>query len=180
VITDADTATWRGRGYSDSAVVAGFTVVAASFAHAFPDRYLGLSLFPPGNIGIDFPNLTADPVGYVAGQLVQQVSALAPGRVQVQADELDNNFVLPEALTLAGQNSDAVGWQTNRHGGTGAGCGGGGPGSCGSDAPNSMFFQLLQYGAQNQGEYLEVWSADVVSYPQSFAAATAAGLYPVK
>jgi hypothetical protein len=180
VITDADTASWRSRGYSDSAVVAGFTVIAGSFAQAFPDRFLGLSLFPPGNIGIDFPNLTADPVGYVAGQLVQQVTGTAPGQVLLQADELDVNLVLPEVLTLAGQTGDAVGWQTNRHGGTGAGCGGGGAGSCGADGPNSMFFQLLQYGAQNKGQYLEVWSADVVTYPQSFAAAQAAGLYPVK
>ncbi|HXW96994.1 MAG TPA: hypothetical protein VEI47_05360 [Gemmatimonadales bacterium] len=178
VITDADTGAWRGLGYSDSAVVSGFAAIAASFAQAFPDRYLGLSLFPPGTIGIDFPNLSGDPVGYVASLLVQRVSAIAPGRVQVQADELDSDFFLPEVTALASQNSDAVGWQTNKHGGAGAGCAGGGAGSCGADGPTSPYFLLLQYGAQNGGEYLEVWSADVVNYPQSFAAAKASGLYP--
>ena len=40
-------------------------------------------------------------------------------------------------------------------------------------------FQLLQHGAATGGKYLEVWSTDVVTYPQSFAAAKAARLYPL-
>ena len=179
-ITDADTTAWRALGYSDSAVVAGFSVIAAGFARAFPDRYLGLSLLNPGTVGLDFPNLTGDPVGQVASELVQAVSTIAPGRVQLQADDLDINHVLAEVTTLATTYGDAVGWQTNKHAGTGAGCNGAGPSSCSPDGPSGLYFQLLQAGAQNHGEYIEVWSADVVQYPQSIASAVAQGYYAVK
>ncbi len=178
VVADADTARWRSLGYSDSAVVAGFGAIAASFAHAFPDRFLGLSLFPAGPRGIDFPNLTGDAVGYLASQIVETVSLIAPGRVQVQADNLDTQVALPEVLNLAAQFGDSVGWQSNKHGGTGAGCDGLGAGSCGPDGPDSPYFRLLQEGSQNRGEYVEVWSADVVAFPQSLDAALAAGFYP--
>ena len=173
VLSDADTGAWRTRGYSDSAVVTGFKTIAASFHHAFPDRFLGLSLFPPGNVGIDFPNLTGDAVGTVAAEIVQGVSAIAPGQVQVQADQLDITAVLAEVPTDALQNGDSVGWQSNKHGGGGAGCG---AGSCSPDGPSGPFFQLLQNGSQNHGEYVEIWSADVLTYPQSLDAAKA--LYP--
>lgn len=174
---DASASRWQSLGYSDSAVIGGFRVIATAFAQAFPDRVLGLSLLNPGTTGIDFPNYTSDPVGYVASQIVQEVTAIAPGRVQLQADLLDTNVVLPEVLTLATQYSDLVGWQSNKHAGTGAGCSGGGAGSC-TDGSTGPYFQLLQNGASNRGEYVEVWSADVVAYPQSFAAATSADLYP--
>jgi hypothetical protein len=78
------------------------------------------------------------------------------------------------------QYADSVGWQSNKHGGQGAGCNAGGPGTCGPDGPASPYFHLLQYGSQNRGEYVEVWSADVVAYPQSFDAAKAAALYPLR
>ena len=180
VLADADTGAWRAHGYSDSAAVSGLTAIASSFHHAFPDRFLGLSLFPPGNVGIDFPNLTGDAVGTVASEIVQGVTAIAPGRVQVQADQLDITPVLSEVTTLASQNSDSVGWQTNKHAGGGAGCNGGGAGSCDPDGPAGGFFQLLQNGAQNHGEYVEIWSADILAYPQALDAAKAAHLYPIR
>ncbi len=180
VISDASTTAWQGHGYSDAAVIDGFETIATAFALAFPDRFLGLSLFNPAAIGIDFPNLTNDPVGYVASHIVQGITAIAPGRVQLQSDDIDTNHVLAEVTNFAALYSDLVGWQSNKHGGTGAGCNGGGAGTCGPDGPASPYFQLLQNGAVNGGEYVEVWSADVVSYPQSFAAARAAGFYPVK
>jgi hypothetical protein len=179
VITDADTGRWRSLGYSDSAVVHGFGVIASAFAQAFPDRFLGLSLFPLGARGIDFPNLTHETVGTVAEQIVQEVGAIAPGRVQIQADQLDNGVGESEVESLAQRYSDFIGWQSNRHGGTGAGCDGGGAGSCNPDGPDGPFFKLLKYGSQIGGEYMEVWSADVVAYPQSFAAAKAAGIFVV-
>jgi len=180
VISDADTANWRTLGYSDTAVVNGFTAIAGAFARAFPDRFLGLSLFNPATTGIDFPNLTGDAPGYVASQIVQAVSRVAPGRVQLQADFLDTQAILPEVTSLATQYADSVGWQSNKHGGTGAGCNGNGAGSCGPDGPASPYFMLLEEGAQNRGEYVEVWSADVVAYPSSFDAAKVAALYPVR
>ena len=180
VISDADTANWRTLGYSDTAVVSGFAAIAGSFARAFPDRFLGLSLFNPATLGIDFPDLTGDPPGYVAGQIVQALSRIAPGRVQLQADFLDTQAILPEVTSLATQYADSVGWQSNKHGGTGAGCNGNGAGSCGPDGAASPYLQLLQEGSQNRGEYVEVWSADVVAYPLSLDAAKAAGLYPVR
>jgi hypothetical protein len=179
VITDADTSRWRALGYSDSAVVHGFTVIASAFAQAFPDRFLGLSLFPLGPKGIDFPNLTGDTVGTVAAEIVQGVTSVAPGRVQIQADNLDANVDETEVLSLATRNLDFIGWQSNRHGGTGAGCDGGNAGSCNPDGPDGPYFGLLKYGSQIGGEYMEVWSNDVVSYPQSFAAAQAAGIFVV-
>ncbi len=178
VLTDASISRWQSLGYSDLAVIDGFGVIAAAFAQAFPDRFLGLSLFNPGPHGIDFPNLTGDPVGFVASQIVQEVTAIAPGRIQLQSDNLDSNFAQPEVLNLAAQYGDFIGWQTNKHAETGAGCGGGGAGSCSPDGSNSPYFLLLQNGAQNGGEYLEVWSNDVVNYPESFAAAKSAGFYP--
>jgi hypothetical protein len=177
VITDADTSRWRTLGYSDSAVINGFKILATAFAQAFPDRVLGLSLFPLGAKGIDFPNLAGDPAGYVASQIIKEVTAIAPGRVQIQSDNLDGNYVEAEVLNLSSQYSVFVGWQSNKHGETGAGCDGGGAGSCNPDGPTSPFFQLLQNGSQNHGTYLEVWSTDVVSYPQSIFAAKLAGLY---
>lgn len=177
VIDDADTGKWRTLGYSDTATVNGFTVIAKAFADAFPDRVLGLSLFPPAQKGIDFPNLTGDSAGSVAAQIVKAVSAIAPGRVQVQADNLDGNYSEAEVRGLATLNSDLVGWQSNKHGGSGAGCNGGAAGSCGQDGPVSLYFQLLQNGSVTGGEYMEVWSADVVSFPQSFAAARSSGFY---
>ncbi|HEY6236551.1 MAG TPA: hypothetical protein VIW69_15740, partial [Candidatus Elarobacter sp.] len=62
--------------------------------------------------------------------------------------------------------------------GPGAGCNNGGPGSCSPDGPTGGFFQLLQNGSQNHGEYIEIWSADVLAYPQSLDAAKATALYP--
>ncbi len=179
VASDAANSRWQSLGYSDAAVIDGFGVIAAAFAHAFPDRFLGLSLFNPGPNGIDFPNLTNDPVGYVASEIVQEVTAIAPGRVQLQSDNLDSNFAQPEVLDLAAEYSDSIGWQTNKHAETGAGCDGLGVGSCLPNGSNGPYFQLLQNGALNGGEYLEVWSNDVVNYPQSFDAANSAGFYPV-
>ncbi len=177
IITDADTARWKSLGYSDSAVVNGFAAIATSFAQAFPDRFLGLSILPPGSKGIDFPNFTGDSVGYVVGQIVKAVSAIAPGRVQLQADMLDDNATLPEVNSLAAQYSDFIGWQSNKHGGIGAGCDGNGPGSCDPDGPTGAYFRLLKNGALNDGEYVEIWSHDVVAYPMSIAAATSAGYF---
>ena len=177
VIDDADTARWRGLGYSDTAAINGFSAIAKAFADSFPDRVLALSLFPPAVKGIDFPNLTRDSVGYVAARIVKEVSAIAPGRVQVQADDLDGNYAEAEVMSLARLNADSVGWQTNKHGGSGAGCDGGGTGSCGQDGPASLYYQILQNGSATGGRYIEVWSADVVSFPESFAAAKSAGLY---
>jgi hypothetical protein len=180
VISDATNAKWQAYGYSDAVVVNGFETIATAFEQAFPDRYLGLSLFNPGPNGIDFPNLTGDAAGAVAAQIVQAVTALAPGRVQLQSDNLDSNFAQTEVTTLAIQNAAAVGWQTNKHAETGAGCSGGGAGSCNPDGPNGPYFQLLQNGAQNRGAYVEVWSNDVVAYPLGIGAAKTGGLYPVK
>jgi hypothetical protein len=178
VLTDAAATRWQSLGYSDAAVIDGFRTIAAAFAFAFPDRYLGLSLLNPGPNGIDFPNLTDDPVGYVASQIVAEVSQIARRRVQLQSDNLDSNFAQPEVLNFAAQYGDSIGWQSNDHAETGAGCNGLGANSCGPDGADSPYFQLLQNGAVNGGEYVEVWSNDVVSYPLSFAAAAAAGLYP--
>jgi len=178
-INDADTSRWRSLGYSDSAVIFGFKTIAAAFAQAFPDRYLGLSLLNHGAVGIDFPNLTGDSAGYVASRIVKEVNAVAPGRVQVQSDDLDGNYYLQEVNNYAGANSDPVGWQSNKHGGTGAGCDGGGAGSCGLDGPTSLYFQLLKNGSLHGGTYIEVWSEDVVSFPLSFDAAKGAGYYAV-
>lgn len=94
-IADADTGRWRSLGYSDSAVVRGFGAVATSFARAFPDRFLGLSLFPLGAKGIDFPNVTGDTIGTVASRIVEAVNEIAPGRIQIQADMLDADTILP-------------------------------------------------------------------------------------
>ena len=177
VSTDASTTRWRSLGYSDAAVVNGFKVIASSFAQAFPDRYLGLSMFPPGNKGIDFPNLGGDSPGQVAAQIVQAVNAVAPGRINIQSDFFDSNTVDTEVGGLATQYGLATGWQSNKHGGTGAGCNGGAAGSCNPDGAAGPYFQLLQNGARTGGRYMEVWSADVVSYPQAFAAAKSAQLF---
>lgn len=179
VINDADTSRWRSLGYSDTAAINGFKVIATAFAQAFPDRILALSLFPVTAKILDYPNLTSDTLGYVASQIVRDVNALAPGRVEVQADDLDANFAQSDVMKYGTLYSDVVGWQTNAKGGTGAGCSGGGPLSCDPDGPTGPYFQLLQNGSHTGGKYVEVWSGDVVSYPQSFAAAKSAGFYTV-
>lgn len=177
VLNDADTSRWRQLGYSDTAAINGFKVIASAFSQAFPDRILGLSIFPRGPKITDFPNLSADTSGYVASQIVKVVNAIAPGRVEVQADDLDANFAQSDVITFAARYSDIMGWQTNAKSDSGAGCFSGGPGSCDPDGPDSPYFQLLRNGAQKGAVYLEVWPADVVKYPQSFAAAKSAGMY---
>ena len=183
VATDASATRWTALGYTNKAAIHGFRHIARAFANEFPDRFLALSLFNPGSNGvnIDFPNVNGHtPNESVEKKIVREISALAPSRVQVQSDDLDSDFVLPEVTQRAFQFSDQIGWQTNKHAGTGAGCNGGAAGSCGPDGPTSPYFQLLKAGAVNGGEYLEVWSMDVVSYPQSFDAAKAAGYFPAK
>jgi hypothetical protein len=86
-------------------------------------------------------------------------------------------LILKEVKDLAARYSDGIGWQSNKHAETGAGCNGGGTGSCNPDGPKSPYFHLLQNGSLNGGRYVEVWSTDVVNYPKSFDAAIAAGLY---
>ncbi len=174
VLSDADTTRWKGYGYSDSAVVDGFKVIASAFAQAFPDRVLGLSLFPGLAHAHDFPNLTADTAGTVASRIVHEVSALAPGRVQLQSDDLDVGAAFPYVITYSSDYATATGWQSNKRSGTGAACNGG---PCGPDAPDSPYYQLLQTGSVNLGTYFEAWSADVVSYPLSIAEADSAGFY---
>jgi hypothetical protein len=178
VINDATLAQWQTYGYSDSAVIAGFKAIATSFALAFPDRVLGLSLFPHGaGAGIAFPNFTADSAGYVSAQLVEEVAQIAPGRLQIQSDNLDSATTVNSVMSLARENEAFIGWQSNKHGGTGAGCGGGGAGSCLPDAPNGHFYNLLAFGAAEGAHYFEIWPRDVPSYPQGITAATTAGLY---
>lgn len=177
---DAAQARWTTYGYSDSAVIAGFKAITTSFAQAFPDRVLGLSLFPHGSgAGIAFPNFTADSAGYVAAQLVREVARIAPGRLQIQSDNLDSAVTVNSVMSLARENAAFIGWQSNKHGGTGAGCGGGGAGSCLPDAPDGHFFNLLAYGAAEGAHYFEIWPRDVPAYPLGVGAATAAGLYSV-
>jgi hypothetical protein len=177
VTGDASASHWQSLGYSDAAVVGGFKTIAASFARAFPDRYLGYSVFPAAAKGIDFPNLTGDAPGTVAAQLVQALASVAPGRVEIQSDALDTTGTDTEVTGLAAQVGATIGWQANRHGGTGAGCNGGGPGSCNPDGASGPFYQLLRNGAQSAGRYVEVWSADVVAYPLALGGAKSAELY---
>ena len=176
VAADASQAHWQSLGFSDAAVISGFGVIAQSFATAFPDRFLGLSLLNPGGKGGDFPNFTNDPVGYVASQLVQEVTTMAPGRVQIQSDDLDSTFVLSEVDNFATQYHTFVGWQTNKHGGTGAACGGSPCADLGQTG--TPYYDIIQNGEVNRGRYLEVWSADVVNFPQSFATAKANAFFP--
>ena len=173
-IQDTDTSVWRAIGYSDAAVISGFGVIATAFAHAFPDRVLGLSLFPEGHSGRGFPNLTADTTGEVASQLVDEVSRIAPGRVQLQADDLDIGNTYQEVLDFAPTYNAAIGWQSNKHNGTGATCAGD---TCGPDGFDAPYYRLLKAGAKANGHYVEVWSNDVLSYPTAFAEADSAGWY---
>ncbi len=178
VIDDAAQSRWVTYGYSDSAVIAGFDVIANAFGQAFPDRFLGLSLFPHGSgAGIAFPNFTSDSAGYVAAQLVQEVGVFAGERLQLQSDNLDSGTVVMSVISLAHQDQGVIGWQTNKHGGNGAGCAGGGAGSCLPDGPDSPYLHLMQYGAAEGAHYLEIWPNDVLTYPQSIAAAAAEQLY---
>jgi len=178
VASDARQSRWQRFGYSDAAVIAGFQSITTAFANAFPDRVLGLSLFPHGSgAGIAFPNFTSDSAGYVASRLVQVAGQVARGRLQVQSDNLDSATIVPSVISLARENEACVGWQSNKHGGTGAGCGGGAAGSCLPDAPDGHFYNLLAYGASLDAHYFEIWPRDVTTYPRAIAAADAAGLY---
>jgi hypothetical protein len=115
-------------------------------------------------------------INYVASQIVREVTVFAPGRVQLQSDDIDTNFVLSDVNNIASEFSTFVGWQTNMHGGTGAACDGSSCVDLGSSG--TPYFDMIQEGAQNGGRYLEVFSADVVSSPQSLATAKAAGFFP--
>ena len=173
-IDDTAPSVWQGLGYSDAVVISGFAAIATAFAHAFPDRVLGLSLFPEGHSPRAFPNLAADTSGQVASQLVDEVSRIAPGRVQLQADDLDIGNTYQEVLDFAPTYNAAIGWQSNKHNGTGATCAGD---TCGPDGFDAPYYRLLKAGAKANGHYVEVWSNDVVSYPTAFAEADSAGWY---
>jgi hypothetical protein len=176
VAADVTQARWQSLGYSDSAVISGFGAIAQAFANAFPDRYLGLSLLNPGPKGVDFPNFTGDAPGYVASQLVKEVAAMAPGRVQVQADDLDTDFALAEVTNLATQYGTSVGWQTNKHSETGAACGGAPCVDVGQTG--TPYVDIMKAGSQPGGRYLEAWSNDVVNFPLSFAGGKSSGYFP--
>ena len=95
-------------------MIAGFKAIATSFALAFPDRVLGLSLFPHGaGSGIAFPNFTADSAGYVTAQLVEEVAQIAQGRLQIQSDNLDSATTVNSVMSLARENEAFIGWQSN-------------------------------------------------------------------
>ncbi|HET7250157.1 MAG TPA: T9SS type A sorting domain-containing protein [Gemmatimonadales bacterium] len=178
VMSDASQQNWQTYGYSDSAVIAGFRAITSAFAQSFPDRVLGLSMFPHGSApGIAFPNFTGDSAGYVSAQLVRAAAQIAPGRIQIQSDNLDSAVIVPSVISLARENAAFIGWQSNKHGGTGAGCGGGGANSCLPDSPSGHFYNLLAYGAAQGAHYFEIWPHDVIAYPEAVAASDAAGLY---
>jgi hypothetical protein len=42
------------------------------------------------------------------------------------------------------------------------------------------YFDIIQEGEENGGRYLEVWSSDIVKYPESFATSRADGFFPAK
>ena len=71
--------------------------------------------------------------------------------MQLQSDNLDSNFGSEVGLAAI---RHSVGWQTNKHGEAGAGCDGGGAGSCNPDGPTVP--TQLQAGAVNHAAYLEM------------------------
>lgn len=176
VAADAAQARWQSLGYSDTAAINGFGVIAQAFANAFPDRFLGLSLLNPGSKGVDFPNFTNDAPGYVASQLVKEVAAMAPHRVIVQADDLDTDFEMAAVNTLATQYGTLIGWQTNKHAQSGAACAASPCVDVGQTG--TPYRDIMKEGSQYGGRYLEVWSNDIVNFPQSFATGKSAGFFP--
>ena len=125
-------------GYSERRVLDGFTSIARAFASAFPDRYLGLSLYPE----VAFPQASKR----IVARLVGAVSRLAPGRLELQADDLTATTALPEVTALARRFAAAVGWQTT---------------ACDQCAS----LNVLENGRRHGGTYFEVSAGDVFGYP---------------
>jgi hypothetical protein len=185
----------------------GFLGIAQSFAQAFPDRFLGLSLLNASTKGIDFPDFQGYfAVGQEAADIALFSVAIAPGRVSLQSDDLGSaslaasNFVLPEVLDVAAQITQLAssqhwpkfpvrtGWQTNHHDSngplgniSGANCMGS---PCTNDKGPVSYYQLIKDGWEDPSgqaygtRYLEVFPADVVTYPISLRAAKNAGFFP--
>jgi hypothetical protein len=172
---------WRGLGYSDDALESGFIMITRAAAQAFPGTYLGLSLYPPtvDSNALAFPNGNAQHVAEVSATLVQDASRIAPGRLELQSDDLDTTSatITPKVIEGASKYRAVVGWQSNERGGTGAACGAHRT-PCADNGSSTSYLQLLANGAKNHGVYVEVWSHDVASYPNAFATAIRDHLFP--
>ena len=165
VVADTTEARYQSLGYiSGPAVRSAWLDVASAWGAAFPDKMMGASLFPPTLP--DFPSWVNPTQGAYANSLVSALAAMFPGRLQIQADMAGSvgfapsGYLLPEAENFARTFGTPLGWQTMQPGAT----------FVTDDNPSSptSYYALLQ--AMALAPYVEVWSFDVVSYPNSIVA----------
>jgi len=79
---------WRQLGYSDQLLVSGFKTIVSDVAAAFPDKYIGLSLFPPvggPSAALAFPSTRS---AKLTLELVNAAASFAPGRLEFQSDSI--------------------------------------------------------------------------------------------
>ena len=155
VAEDTTEARYTSLGYVDPKQVRhAFKVLVAGWASAYPDKFLGLSLFPPK---VDFPKFM-DKDGGLTWSLAEIAADAASGRLLIQADMAgspnfqDAGYVLPEAEDMAGALGARLGWQTQ------------GPGI--EFADSSAGYAELLHDMSN-AQYIEVYSHDVVAYPDA-------------
>lgn len=165
VIADTTEARYQSLGYvSGPDVRSAWLNVTSAWGAAFPDKLMGASLFPPTLP--DFPSWVNATQGAYAKSLVTALAAMFPGRLQLQADMAGavgfapSGYLLPEAENFASNFGTPLGWQTMQPGAT----------FVTNDDPASptSYYALLQ--AMAPASYVEVWSYDVVSYPNSIVA----------
>jgi hypothetical protein len=167
VATDTTEARYQSLGYvSGPAVRSAWLNVVSAWGAAFPDKMMGASLFPPTLP--DFPSWVNATQGAYAKSLVTALAAMFPGRLQLQADMAGSvgfapsGYLLPEAENFAHTFATPLGWQTMQPGAT----------FVTDDDPSSStsYYALLQ--AMAPAPYVEVWSFDVVSFPNSMVASS--------
>ena len=161
---------WVKLGYRPSGVVQAWVAMAEAIGHAFPDKLVALAIldnndFPPID---DTGRVAIGPsVPKVRERLIAEGLKMFPGRFAVQWNGLEA-FRASAVVVSAGAQGAVIGWQANEH----AGFGGSDcpiPEQSGAVCTESAYEALLRNGVQTGGRFIEIWSPDVLKFPDAIA-----------
>lgn len=166
-----DAAIWRKVGYRPQLVVDGWTRIAEGIGHIFPGKVLALDIlerndFPP--IGDDGGVIQTSPV---KDRIIASGLKVFEGRFAVQWNGLTANGPLAETVLSSGARGAVIGWQSNAFRGLeGAGCNTQRLAKA-EPCDSTGFAAILQRGIDKGGAYVEVWTKDVLRFPEAVRAA---------
>ena len=165
---------WQALGYTPDKMIAGGEALMSAVNSAFPDKMLSLSIIQSN----DLPYINnagqivtpSDPTFVdVKQSLIDYALSSASGfshRFAVQWNGFQSGgYDAAPAVLAAGKAGAVVGWQTNEFGGqSGSECsnGTGGPNIA---CTNAGFQDILDSMIKDQGQYAEIFPADLQKFP---------------